>query len=250
MNCRELSKLIHAYEDRELDAAHTLLVDSHLADCPQCFASLRRLSSFRSALPREELSFSAPPHLRTAIRTALSHAAESEKEPLNRRPWLQYGGWAAAAVALTVAVFGWMRPLHGSDLLAENLTATHIRSLMVQHLTDVASTDQHTVKPWFDGKLDFAPPVRDLKDSGFPLLGGRLDYLAGRPVAALVYGRKQHFINLFVWPTSSGTPQRPRASDRQGYNLEQWSDGKMNFAAVSDLNPTELRVFVTDWAEK
>ncbi len=118
---------------------------------------------------------------------------------------------------------------------------------MASHLTDVESTDQHTVKPWFDGKLDFAPPVRDLRESGFPLLGGRLDYVDGRPAAALVYGRQKHFLNLFVWPAKAAETESLKTAQRNGYNIARWSDGKMNYGAVSDLNETDLRVFVGDW---
>jgi anti-sigma factor RsiW len=121
---------------------------------------------------------------------------------------------------------------------------------MANHLTDVTSTDQHTVKPWFDGKVDFAPPVRDFHDSGFPLLGGRLDFVDGRPAAALVYGRQKHLLNLFIWPAPSSAPRKPETTQRNGYNLVQWSDGRMNYGVVSDLNVAELRDFVGLWVEK
>src|SRR5580704_11916510 len=121
---------------------------------------------------------------------------------------------------------------------------------MANHLTDVASTDQHTVKPWFDGKLDFAPTVKDLRESGFPLLGGRLDFIDGHPAAALVYGRQKHFLNLFAWPAASPSPKDIQSTQRNGYNVIQWSDGRMTFGVVSDLNETELREFVHDWSAK
>ncbi|MDP9292579.1 MAG: hypothetical protein M3O82_09485 [Verrucomicrobiota bacterium] len=128
------------------------------------------------------------------------------------------------------------------ELLLGELTASHVRSLLATHLMDVASADQHTVKPWFDGKLDFAPPVKDLAEWGYPLAGGRLDYVSGRTVAALVYKRQKHFINLFIWPSDDASPT-PRTSMKDGYNLATWSNNGMTFWAVSDVNQSDLLEF-------
>jgi len=158
--------------------------------------------------------------------------------------WLKWGipiaGTALIAFLLATSSIG----PSVDDRLAQQVTASHLRSLMANHLTDMVSSDQHTVKPWFAGKIDFAPPVKDLAAQGFPLVGGRLDYLQDRPVAALVYQRNQHKINLFIWPATrtSNTTQKPAV--RQGYNLIHWNESGMTFWAVSDLNPAELREFV------
>ncbi|MDR3404065.1 MAG: anti-sigma factor [Chthoniobacter sp.] len=251
MNCQQIRKLIHAHYDGELDAANTMQVDEHLADCPACFGALRQLSALRGALQNSELRFSAPTDLRRNIAAAVEQAAKTERETTSSRPWLQYSGWAVAAALLIVFLLPYQpSSARNDERLLADLTASHVRSLMVDHLTDVTSTDQHTVKPWFDGKLDFAPPVKELRESGFPLLGGRLDFIEGHPAAALVYGRQKHFLNLFIWPASSPSPSEPRSSQRNGYNVIRWSDGKMFCSVVSDLNETELREFVRDWSAR
>lgn len=206
----------------------------------------------------------APPAMRTRLRAALS-AAPGAAVPSRRRTgftlWGWFGGGAAAgfgaAVAFAAVVSfglvagvgpGWLQfPGHpGSSWsadLTDEIVASHVRSLMASHLSDVASTDQHTVKPWFNGKLDFSPPVADFAEQGYSLTGGRLDYLGRRPVAALVYRRHAHPINLFVWP-ESGIDANRMAASVQGYNLVQWRFSGMRFAAVSDLNTAELDDFV------
>jgi len=251
MNCQQIQRLIHAHHDRELDAANTLQVDEHLADCPRCFTATRQLSALRDVLQNPELRYATPSGLRRTISAAVERSEKSERETIFSQPWFQRLGWAVAAVLL----IGCFAVLHLStarneDHLLADLTASHVRSLMANHLTDVASTDQHTVKPWFDGKLDFAPTVKDLRESGFPLLGGRMDVIDGHPAAALVYGRQKHFLNLFVWPASQASPAEIRSTQRNGYNVIRWSDGKMTFGVVSDLNEAELREFVRDWSVK
>jgi anti-sigma factor RsiW len=243
MNCQQIRPLLHAHHDGELDAANTLQVDQHLADCPHCFAYLRNLGTTRLLVRDEALRHRASPDLRRNIRAALAKAAEAEREPVAARSiWWRVGLPAAAAVLLGSVFLFW--PQHSDDRLLAEVTSSHVRSLMVEHLTDVTSTDQHTVKPWFDGKLDYAPPVRDLRDSGFPLLGGRLDYLSGRSVAALVYGRQKHFINLFVWPVDRpGVASAPSPTERNGYHLVHWTSPTMTYWAASDLNEKELMDF-------
>lgn len=199
------------------------------------------------AIKAQATRYAAPPALRERIVAALNQAEPVKAAP-PRRPfqtfWQQWGGMGAAFACGVVAslVLGSFQAAPGEeDRLSQEIVAGHVRSLMVDHLADVASTDQHTVKPWFSGKLDFSPPVHDLAMQGFPLLGGRLDYLDGRPVAALVYRRQQHTINLFVWP-ASGT-RSVKLLSRQGFNMTDWSDSGMQFWAVSDLSAVELQTF-------
>ncbi len=160
--------------------------------------------------------------------------------------WRSWAVPCLAAVALVTGTMLWLTPRVSrrsqDDLLAQAVLASHVRSLMAAHLTDVPSSDQHTVKPWFDGKLDFSPPVQDLSKEGFPLVGGRLDYLEDRPVAALVYQRRKHFINLFIWPALKDAKQQTVM--RQGYNLFHWTQSGMTYWAVSDVNSAELQEFV------
>jgi anti-sigma factor RsiW len=249
VNCQHIQKLLHAYHDGELDIAATVEVDEHLADCPRCAELMRSLSSLSAVLRNDALRFEAPPALQQRMRAETAQAARAERDVASRQPWFPLGGWAvAAAIAIVALILVFQIPRGETDdrLIAE-LRSSHVRSLMANHLMDVASTDQHTVKPWFDGKLDFAPPVKDLRSAGFPLIGGRMDFVAGRGVAALVYGRQKHMINLFVWPAKSSQGAAPRAAESNGYHFVRWSNAEMSFWAVSDLNERELLEFVKLW---
>ena len=225
--------LLQAELDGELDAASVAPLAAHTASCENCARLQHDLSGLSVQLRAGLTRHAAPPGLRHAI------LAQVPASPVRTAPRLSSrdGSWFAAGLAVAASVAALMILPRGSDKATE-LVAAHIRALQPGHLLDVESTDRHTVKPWFDGKLDFAPPVSDFAAQGYRLVGGRLDYLEGRPVAALVYQRDKHLIDLFVWPGNQ--PEARRTV--QGYNLTAWSRHAMNFRAVSDLNEAELAV--------
>jgi anti-sigma factor RsiW len=244
VRCAEPRDLVQAYLDRELDLAKSLEIEHHFRECVTCSEAYEEGRRLRTALNEGELYFSAPPDLHKRIRAVVRDEVRGSARP-------RLFGWRAMALGLPAALAAIIalsivpllrRPMT-TDLLVDEIVSGHVRSLMADHLTDVASSDKHTVKPWFDGKLDFSPAVVDLADHGFPLVGGRLDYLGNRSVAALVYARQKHFINLFVWPsTREGRPGEPKLS-RNGFNLIHWNASEMTYWAVSDLNPAELGEF-------
>lgn len=248
MNCHETRELLGAYADGELDAVRNLEIERHLQSCPSCTEIYEEHRALAEAIARRAPRFAAPAALPEQVMARL-RAETGERRVV---PFLQRNGravWAIAAVAfIGLFVAGILFSRRGeSDLLAKEIVASHVRSLMANHLADVVSTDRHTVKPWFDGKLDFSPPVVDLAAEGFPLVGGRLDYLDEHPVAALVYRRDKHFINLFVWPANGGTGERIETGEivsNHGYHLLHWSGPEMNYWAVSDVSPDDLRKFV------
>ena len=246
MSCQTAQELIHAYVDGELDLARSLEVEQHMEQCEVCAIAYRNQTALRSALKDSSLYHSAPAGLEKRIRSSLRREAKSE---VGRRSfgwsWLPVG---AMALILLLAFVIWraapgFRPA-GDDLLAQEVVSNHVRSLLLEtHHIDVVSEDPHTVKPWFDGKLDFAPPVKDFSSQGFPLLGGRLEYLNNRAVAALIYQRQKHYINLYIWPAEQSNATGEVAAKRQGYNLLHWTNSGMNYWAVSDLNGVELHEF-------
>ena len=207
MSCKLTQRFVPGYLDGELDLARTIEMETHLQTCGDCARELERQKALRATLQRSSLAYAAPTALRERIQSSLrsSSVAETPERASAWRPF-QLLRWAGAfAVLALCAVTAWqllpgLRGPSSDQRLAAEVLSSHVRSLEASHLMDVASTDQHTVKPWFDGKLDFSPPVEDLASDGFPLVGGRLDYLEGREVAALVYQRRKHFINVFVWP--------------------------------------------------
>ncbi len=250
MNCDEAESLLDGYVDRELDLVKSLEIESHLRTCPACARIRENHLALRSRLRSGSLYFAAPEGLHQRIHGALveRHSREGGRTR-SQFPWWWSGRWLAIAASLAViAVAIWrVRPTYGpgpvEDSIAREVVSSHIRSLMPNHLTDVPSSDQHTVKPWFNGRLDFSPTVKDLAADGFPLVGGRLDYVNRRPVAALVYQRRKHLINVYIWPSGSGSDERERAESRQGYNVIHWARAGMTYWVASDLNASELEQF-------
>lgn len=233
MNCNDIRQVLDAYVDGELGAERCLEFEAHQAACAHCAGALRMRRALHEAVARQAPYYRAPRALRERIAARLG---EPERRAA-RRNWIP---WAvAAATVMAVSVLGTWKLLTREDALAGEIVSSHVRSLMAEHLTDVRSSDQHTVKPWFAGKVDFAPEAPDLAERGFPLAGGRLDYIGGRPVAAVVYRRRQHVINVFLWP-AAGPGTQPRAGQVRGFNLVRWTHGGLSYSAVSDLNGREL----------
>jgi len=233
----------HAYLDDQLEPDLLARIQEHLRGCVACTQVYERQRAMNSVVRQHAHYHTAPRHLARSIRSNLRAHAELER-PRRRIAWGWFASGAAFACAATLTVsltLFQLGPRGASSSLDRELVEAHVRSLMVNHLTDVASSDQHTVKPWFNGKLAMSPPVVDLATDGYPLIGGRLDYLDQRPVVALVYRHGAHPINLFVWPESGQTA--PRHETRQGYNVLRWSQGGMAYSAVSDLNLSELEDF-------
>jgi mycothiol system anti-sigma-R factor len=240
--CADREPMLQALLDGELDAANTAAMEAHLNTCVGCAAELKRLEALRRLIAAPGVRHQAPQSLRDRIEAQIAQPAYAAiPPPVRRDPWIGRS-LVAAAVAATLAVAITL-PMRGENALEAEVVSSHVRSLQASHLMDVASTDRHTVKPWFNGKIDFAPPVIDLVDEGFPLAGGRLDYLHGRTVAALVYRRRLHAINLFVWPAKPGEAPSGQAR-KDGYSLSWWTQGGLEFWAVSDIDAHDLEAFV------
>ena len=254
MQCEEARRMIDLYVDGELDVSQSLALEQHVESCETCAAQLAEARNLTRAVRGSGVYGQMPAGLATRVRAAVIKEAGPGPALMpvvpRREPTVHW--WRPAAIAfaaLVILSFVLWRGLPGSvppgrqdTLLAQEILDSHVRSLMADHLMDVPSTDQHTVKPWFDGKLDFSPPVVDLTPNGFELAGGRLDYIDGRPVATVVYRRRKHVINLFMWPENASAPLR--TTMRNGYNLLHWQAGGLEYWAVSDLNPQEMREFV------
>jgi anti-sigma factor RsiW len=248
MKCEHTGSLLHLFADGELGAVRRWRLDRHVAACDACAGQLSSLQSLRAGLRASLPYHRAPPALAARIGATLAREAAPPVPERRRRsarlPVLGTGfAGALAGVALTLLVTGGtpLTPSSGAD---SDLIASHIRSMMGEHLTDVRTSDRHTVKPWLSARLDVSPPVRDLASDGFPLVGGRLDYINGHPAAVVIYRRREHVMNLFAW-SSSGADQPMRVSSRQGFNVVAWKQGGTDFAAVSDVDATELKDFAT-----
>jgi anti-sigma factor RsiW len=248
MNCQQSHPLIELYADGELDAADMVELEKHLQACPACTLAWRNAQCLKKSLQQEALFFPAPTEWRRRVH------AELRSQTATGPRW-SWGNWKrltaatsglATVLAILLVLVTLTRP-SAEQRLTQEVVAGNIRSLMAEHMLDVVSTDQHTVKPWFNGKLDFSPPVKDLAAQEFPLVGGRLDYLGGRNVAALVFHRHKHVINLFIWPVTERDSLPAIPTPLQGYNIIHWTKTGMTFWAVSDLNEGELREFVQDY---
>jgi anti-sigma factor (TIGR02949 family) len=240
MTCDEARILLHALLDNELDAGHAREVEAHIAGCPACAAELSAQREMQRVLADANLRYTAPASLRARIEASLPQRQQPSRRSVLRGFAM---GSAVSALAASGVVALVLRQDDQQRILSEVVSA-HLRSLQAGHLIDVVSTDQHTVKPWFNGKLDVAPPVIDLTAQGFTLVGGRLDYIDARAIGAVVYKRRQHVVNLFVSQTSNAEYRAPKTETMQGFNCRRWGNRGLNFWAVSDLGADELAEFV------
>jgi anti-sigma factor RsiW len=252
-HCADYETLLHALADGELDAGHVRDVDAHVASCADCAAKLKAIRALREAIAGSSLKEAAPAHLRSRIEAlfpapAPVAAPAAAKEGQISRWWRSFLGGFSVGAALSAAVAAMLIiGIFGPDpnqQVADEVVSAHIRSLQAGHLMDVETSDQHTVKPWFNGKLDVAPPVIDLTAQGFTLLGGRLDYIDGEPVASVIYQRRKHVINLFVAQRLGIARASIMSKTIQGYNVRHWTEQGLDFWAVSDLAGDELDEFV------
>ena len=240
MTCDEAEILLHALIDGELDAGHARAVEDHIAGCPRCAAQLASYREMSKIIAGADVRYKAPLELRRRIEASLPQP----KQAPSRRALLR--GFAMGSAVSAIAATGLVAIILRSDdeaRIETEVVSAHLRSLQAGHLTDVLSTDQHTVKPWFNGKLDVAPPVIDLTAQGFTLIGGRLDYVDTRPIGAIVYRRRAHVINLFVAQTASAERRAAKIETIQGFNIRRWSERGLNYWAVSDLAADELAEF-------
>jgi anti-sigma factor RsiW len=261
MICSETRRLIDAYVDNELDLRGALEVEEHIARCPACGAEERVLRELQASARAHLTRHPTPPGFEArlivrlrgeeAAATVVHAAAEhvSAARPRVMRPARRAWRWvalapAATAVAVLLVALPRLWPKQSQTSVEDAVIAAHVRSLLANHLTDVASSDQHTVKPWFQGKLDYSVSVTDWAGEGFPLVGGRLDYVEDTSAASLVYKRAQHVVNLFVWPSKRGGDEPVQRVSRRGYNAYCWAKDGMHYWAVSDLNEVELQKFV------
>jgi anti-sigma factor RsiW len=249
MNCHEATPLISALADGEVDRARSRAIRTHLRTCPDCEKKHQDILDLRSRLRKEVSYFAAPPALRARIADLPVDAARSrDRIQPGRWRWLASGAFAGCAATILAWVVGtslltWRA---NEDFVAEAVQA-HVRATLNNHLIEVASSDQHTVKPWLSARLDYSPPVPDLASDGFKLTGGRLEYLAGHPVATLVYRYRDHVVDVFVRPESTGPPAAFRTV--RGFNAAHATGSGMNWLAVSDVSPDVLASFVRQIAQ-
>jgi len=251
MDCSRVLNYVHGFVDRELDPVAASEIERHLEECASCRQAYARQTSLQAAVRRHAVYHAAPASLAGRIRANVLGTGTRQMSASggSRRQWLQLGAAVAATAVMTWAITLQIERAAKDDRVVDEVIASHARAVLTNHLVDVASSDQHTVKPWLSSRLDFSPPVADLADAGFPLAGGRLDYLAGRPVGALVFRHRQHVINLFVWPDANARTAAPaQSASKQGYNVWYWAQAGMTFWAISDLGAADVQTFSETYA--
>jgi mycothiol system anti-sigma-R factor len=256
LDCNESQSLMTAYIDGELDTASAARIGAHVESCQACREAYQQLRDVQTAVKTQATHHVAPSHLKYRIQTGIQAQIQSQSRadrprvaPVVRKfvnwpwAWINFGVATACSLAFAVMFSFYASAPSMQDRIEDEVVASHARSLMVAHLSDVISTDQHTVKPWFTGKLDFSPTVYDFAQQGFPLVGGRLDYLDQRPVAAMAYHHRLHVLNLFVWPEAPHKDTPPIATSKQGYQLSHWNQSGMCYWVISDMNAQDLSEF-------
>ena len=251
MNCEECRDYIDPYCDSELDAGDAVRLERHLRDCSDCRSRLQCREELKVILRNPEIRFEMPQTLPAKVKSKIyAHLQSGSTWRFGKKYSLPSSlvplGLAAAMALLFGLLFVNRTGLFqrfGAPSLVDEVVASHVRSMLAAHLLDVSSSDKHTVKPWFDGRLKFAPPVQDFADHGFRLIGGRLDYLGGREAAALVYQRNKHIINLFIWPSGSAGSSSVRSHSSNGYNTLNWNRNGFEWWAISDVNADDLQAF-------
>lgn len=249
VDCRLGRVLIDASLDGELDLVTQLALDEHLAGCADCAAFLRARGQVVQRLRSDAQRFAASPQLRQRIIAALPEEAVPAAGPSHRPSRLTKVAWASSFAALAASLVLFLGNPTQPDEMTRDLVAAHVRSLIPDHLIDIPSSDRHTVKPWFNGRVTLSPPVPDLAKDGFVLVGGRLDYVDDHRAAVVVYRRNQHVINLFVWPESGGGIASTRIAARNGYNLVEWTQDGLHYSAVSDVALADLEMFQRLWSQ-
>jgi len=252
MDCKIVNILLHPYFDGELDEGTAASVKAHLSECVECERELAALQALREATKRAVPRYTAPESLRQRLAQSSVHPSTADLVRRRGRSLLQ-SRWLAMAASLVLVAglsSGVTRALldagegaGSQELLTRDLVSSHLRALAAPSAIDVVSSDRHTVKPWFNGRVDFAPPVVDLADQGFPLVGGRLDYIDGKVVAAVVYRRNKHVVNLFIWKAQPGISSPAPARAHAGYSVVHWRENGLEFWAVSDVEARDLEAF-------
>jgi mycothiol system anti-sigma-R factor len=249
MDCTQARNYMDGYLDHELDPVTAAGIEAHLQSCAACAQAYAVQTSLQAAVKKQAAYYAAPEALVARIRDKVNATGGAvEKKNAPRWQWFPLVAAVAATAVITWTTAIQMKTDSRDERTGEQVIAGHARAVLTNHQTEVASSDQHTVKPWLSSKLDYSPPVTDLTTAGFPLVGARLDYVDSRPVAALVYRHRQHVIDLFVWPDAKTSAAAMQASSKQGFNLLHWTHAGMTFWAISDLNPADIKTFAETYA--